>query len=194
MFERVVTVGSSVSSGIADQVISSGWVDKAVYPLVLSDGAEHKLTAAPVVDSVTGSVDTALTVNDDYSIVPDSNSPSGYSIVLNLAGSTLTTVSQSITIVYTSFIPVASEKIYAGTSSLTLSAYSMLIEHTDSNAKTRSIELFSVNNNSGGFVFNFKGSDEDGTEEMPLTFTADIDTSLTDGRQLFVWTVEDGAE
>ena len=87
----------------------------------------------------------------------------------------------------------ASTTIYAGSSSSVLTAYALKIEHTDDNLKKRTLDLFAVNPNSGGFQFNFKGVTSEGIEEMPLAFTARIDTSKTNGRQLFSWTIEDGA-
>ena len=69
----------------------------------------------------------------------------------------------------------------------------MQITHTDDNGKIRRLSLPSVNPSTGGFQFNFKGANEDGVEEMPLTFTAKLDTSLVSGRQLMEWVIEDGA-
>ena len=65
--------------------------------------------------------------------------------------------------------------------------------HTDANSLIREVELYSVYGNSGGFQFNFKGANEDGTEEMPIAFSGQIDTSRTDGRQLLSWVVDSGA-
>jgi hypothetical protein len=56
------------------------------------------------------------------------------------------------------------------------------------------LELFSVDTGSGGIQFNFKGANADGTEEMPISYMAKIDTSRTNGRQLAAWTIETGAE
>jgi hypothetical protein len=115
--------------------------------------------------------------------------------MFNIAGgTTLTTMAQTITIVIASVTPIDSQVIYAGTSTKVLTAYSMKITHTDDNSKVRQLELFAVNPSSGGFQFNFKGANEDGLEEMPLTYNAQLDTTLTDGRQLMAWTFEDGAE
>jgi hypothetical protein len=75
-----------------------------------------------------------------------------------------------------------------------MAAYKMKFTHTDSASKTRVLELFSVESGSGAFQFNFKGAAEDGVEEMPLTYSAKIDTSLTDGRQLFAWSIDTGAQ
>lgn len=194
VFTRTTTTATPTTT-CDNQVISSGdWADKQVLNLVLVDsGVTLKASAEPTITSVTGSVDGALTEDDDYTIIPDVNSGSGYSIVLNLAGTTLSTVSQDITIDFNSVTPVATEVIKAGSSTAILSAYAMRITHTDSNNKIRRLELYAVDANSGGFQFNFKGANEEGLEEMPLTYTARIDTSRTDGDQLFAWTIEDGA-
>ena len=101
---------------------------------------------------------------------------------------------KDIEIDYDSNTPIASSTLYCGSSTAQLTAYAMQITHTDSDSKVRRLTLYSVDPNTGGFQFNFKGANEDGLEEMPLAFTAKLDTSLTDGRQLMAWTVEDGAE
>lgn len=195
IFTTVDTAGTSVSS-IDNQVIASGdATDVTPYNLVITETGANALrvSSSLVIASVTGSTDGALTADDDYTIIEDSNSYSGKSIVFNTAGTTLTTLAQTITIVYTSVTPVASTSLYAGTSTVVLNAAQLKFTHTDSAGLVRELELYSVNPNSGGFQFNFKGANEDGLEEMPLTFSGDIDTSLTDGRQLFKWTVDTGA-
>jgi hypothetical protein len=192
---EVVTTAATPTTTVSDQIISSGsWADKTAVNLSLLDSSVSlRATAEPTITSVTGSVDGALVADDDYSLVVDSNSPSGYSIVLNLAGTALTTIVQDVTIDYNSVTPVANTKVYAGSSTQVLSAYAMKIEHTDSNSLVRSLELYAVSTDSGGFQFNFKGANEEGVEEMPLAFTAQLDTTLTDGRQLMVWSVDANA-
>lgn len=197
LFE-IQTTTATPTSNVDDQVLASGaWNEKILYPLVMIDstsGVAYKASAAPTLTSVTGSVDGALTVDDDYIIVADSNAPSGYSIMLLLAGATLTTIVQDITIVYASVTPIASSIIYAGSSTKILTAYAARIKHTDDNGKIRQLDLFSVDSNSGGFQFNFKGANEDGLEEMPISYTAKLNTSLVNNRQLMSWTIEDGAQ
>ena len=61
------------------------------------------------------------------------------------------------------------------------------------NSKVRELELFSVDPNSGGFQFNFKGANSDGIESMPLSFTAKLNSAKTTGRQLFSYKVDSGA-
>lgn len=188
MFSEVTVAGGSVSS-IDNQVIASDAATNLTpYNLVITEtgGSNLKVSASLVIASVTGSVDGPLANNDDYSIIEDSNSPSLKSILLNTAGTTLTTMTQTFTIVYTSVTPVASSTIYAGTTTTTLNAAAIKVTHTNSDSVIdREFEIFSADPVSGGFQFNFKGANEDGTEEMPLTFKGKIDTSLTDGRQLF---------
>jgi hypothetical protein len=139
-------------------------------------------------------VNEALTENSDYIVIENSNSYSGWSVVF-IADNIVATGATALPIVitYGTNTPVASSTLYAGSSTVVIDAYSMLVEHTDSDGKKRSLELFSIDPNSGGMQFNFKAATSDGVEEMPLTFTGKLDTSKTDGRQLMAWTVDTGA-
>jgi len=196
IFETVETAGTSVTS-IDNQVIASGAaVNKKAYPLsiVETDGDALKVSSALVIASVTGATDGLLAEDDDYKIIVDPNSFSGYSILFDTAGTTLTTLAQEITVVYTSVTPVARTAVYAGTSTQVLTPGTMSFVHTDASGLERRLDLYSVDPNSGGFQFNFKGANEDGVEEMPLTFTAKLDTSRTDGRQLMGWIIDAGAQ
>lgn len=200
LFDTVVTAGTAVTTS-PNQVIAAGWDDGVIYNLLPETGPTDstilRATAAPTLTSVTldaGGTPEVLTAGNDYVILTDSNSPSGYSIEFISANmTTLTPKTKAITIDYASVTPVASTTVYAGSSTALLSAYAMEIKHTDDNGKIRKLDLYSVNPNTGGFQFNFKGANEDGIEEMPLTFTARLDTSLTNKRQLMAWTVEEGA-
>lgn len=168
-----------------DQVIS-GVTAGTWYALeLLKNSTPYNLlssAATPVITSVTAAA--ALTENVDYVIVKDSE---GFKIkfVAN---------ADEVTIVYGANTVVASKKLHGGSSTIVLKPYAMKIDHEDANGKHRILHLYAVYGNSGGFQFNFKGANEDGVEEMPLTFTGRLDTSLTNGKQLFTWEVEDGAE
>jgi hypothetical protein len=196
IFETVETAGSSVTS-IDDQTIASGAaLNKKAYPLsiVETGGDALKVSSALVIAGVSGSTDNSLTEDDDYYIIVDDNSFSGYSIVFDTAGTTLTTMEQVFTIEYTSVTPVARTAVYAGTSTQVLTAGTMSFVHTDGNGLERRLDLYSVDPNTGGFQFNFKTAASDGVEEMPLTFTAKLDTSRTNGRQLMAWIIDAGAQ
>jgi len=200
VFTLVNTPGTPVST-IPDQEIAAGWSGNVKYPLVIktssSDSTKLRTTVKPTITSITldpTGTPEVLAEDSEYIIVADSGSSSGWSVIF-IPGN-MTTVSPTtyeIEIVYGTNTPIQKSTLYAGSSTVLMNAYSMLIEHTDSNGLVRSLELFSVDTDSGGFQFGFKGANEDGVEEMPLAFTAKIDTSLTDGRQLLAWSIDNGA-
>lgn len=194
-FLTVTDVAGTPFIDAPDQTVLSGaWSDVTPIQLAPTTAAGVAVRAtALALTSVTGSVDGALVANDDYTLIEDSNSYSGWSIVPNTAGTNLTTVVQDLTIDYGSITPVDSTVVSGGASTFVLQSAAIRITHTDDNGKIRQLDLYAVDANSGGFQFNFKGANEDGVEEMPLTFTARLDTSRTSGDQLFSWTVEDGA-
>lgn len=98
-----ITTTSAGAQGVDDQVIAAGWTDKSPITLNLTESGEYfEADGEPTVTSVTGSVAGVLTVNDDYTIVADVNSKSGYSIVLNTAGISGLVTTETITIVYNS--------------------------------------------------------------------------------------------
>ena len=189
IFTRETTAGTTVSDAdFTDQTIEGFTEDVpvALSPIVTSSGEEIKFSAAPVLTSVSASTAGTLAEDDDYFLVKDSTSNSGYSILFNTNGTATVGTGETITVDFGDNDPVASESIYAGTSTEVLTAYGLKIEHTDEDDTVdRSFEIYSANPTSGGFQFNFKGANEDGVEEMPLTFQGDIDTSKADGKQLF---------
>ncbi len=192
---NTVTAGTPFTDAPNQVVANGSWADLTPVNLAPTTAAGASVRATAIsFTSVTGSVNGALTVNNDYTLVTDTNSASGFSIVFNLAGTTLATLAQDITIVYNSVTPVAQSVIKGGASTVILNAVAMRITHTDDNSKVRQLDLYAVDMNSGGFQFNFKGANEDGIEEMPLAYTAKLDTSRTSGDQLFAWTIEDGAQ
>lgn len=197
IISRVVTAGSLVNTIDNQVVVTGAWADRTPVEVVVIETAANALrdsAATLIVTSVTASVSGALAADNDYFLYQDPDSNSGWSIFFDVAGTATVALTEDITIVFTSITPIASEVLYAGTSTLELIAYAIRFTHTDSNSKIRKLEIFSAEVNSGGFAFNFKGANEDGVEEMALSLSGKIDTSLTDGRQLLAWTVEDGAQ
>lgn len=199
MFSTVTTAASPVTT-IPNQDIAAGWVDENKYPLIMytssSDSTELKMSTQPVLTSVTADpagTPEVLAEGTDYVICKDSDSISGWSIQFISGNFGTASEGDLVTIVYDTNTPVASTTLYCGSSTQILTAYAMRIKHTDSNSKVRQLDLYSVDMDSGGFQFNYKGANEDGVEEMPLAFTAKIDNTRTDGRQLFAWTIDTGA-
>lgn len=199
LFTQTNTAGSAILAAAFTNQVFVGFTANTKIPLVAIEtatGKGIKFSAAPVITSVTGTGTGAsgvLAVNNDYTVIVDQQSASGYSIVLNTSGTASVAVTETITIVYGNNTPVARTTLTAGTSTKVLTAYSIKFTHTDSASKIRSLEIFSANTNSGGFVFGFGGANEDGVEEMPITFTGSIDTSLTDGAQLLAYIEDVGA-
>lgn len=201
MITEVTTAGSAVST-IPNQVIAANWDDNRRYELVLytssSDSTKLRTTAKPTLTSVTldaAGTPEVLTENNDYVIVADANTYSGWAIQFISANMTTgTPKTKAITIDYGTNTPVASSTLYAGSSTFTFSAYAMQVTHTDeTTGLKRYLDLPSVNPNSGGFVFSFGGATSGGVETMPLAFTANLDSTKVTGRQLMGWTVENGA-
>lgn len=193
MFTKVDTTATPVTTS-PDQDISAGWSDNTLYDLVVktsgSDSTELRLSAKPTLTSVTLDPDgtpEVLVENSEYVLVQNPNSNSGWSIQFISANmSTGSPTTFIIRVDYNSVTPIASSTIHAGTSTYILNAYALKIEHTNSaSVIDRSFEIYSANTNSGGIVFSYKGANEDGVEEMPITFTGDIDINREDGKQLF---------
>lgn len=189
------TAGTAITTA-ADQTIAAGWVAMASIPIAATDpttGVALRFTAAPTLTSVDGDSTAALVADDDYFIQADPNSFSGYSILLNPAGTKGVATTEVITIDFASITPVEKVTLYGGASTFEFNTYQMRMTHTDDNGLIRRLNLPRVTPDSGGFQFNFKSSQADGSEEMPITCTADLDTSLANGKQLFSWEVETGS-
>jgi len=196
MFTVVNTAGSTVlDADITDQAIvgyTAGVVSE-LRPVITATSVVLKFSAAPVITSVTASTSGVLAVNNDYFVIQDPKFESGYGILFNGSGTATVGTGETITIDFGDNVPIENKIMYAGTSTQTFTAYALRFTHTDDAGLIRRLELFSVDPNTGSFQFNFKGANEDGVEEMPLTFTAKLDTSLTDGRQLMAWQIDTGA-
>lgn len=99
------TVVSSGAEAVDDQTIAADWTDKEPMTIELVDDPDGDIYIAdgePAITSVTASSTGALVANDDYTIVPDVNSYSGYSIVLNTNGTKTVATSESVVIVFNS--------------------------------------------------------------------------------------------
>lgn len=180
---REVQTGSAITTFDNQTIVGyTAGVTQELVAVETATGDEIKFSTTPVITSITGTTTMVLTA-DDYIIVKDSNLPSGYGIQFN----TVNTVStETFTIVYGTNTPLTGTTLYAGTSALEVTAYSIKFSHYNgSGVVDRELELYSADTTSGGIQFNFKGSNEDGVDESPVTFQGKIDTSRDDGKQLF---------
>ena len=194
MFSVVTTAGTPFTP--VDQVIAAGWTDKSTINVDIKATAtsnSSRITAEPVITTVTGATAGLLVEDDDYTIVPSTNAPSGWEIVLNTAGISGLVTSEVVTIVYGSNTPVARTTVTSGKSSGQFTNFAVRFVHVDSASKERFLEVYSVNPESGSFAFSFRAVATGEIEQLPLTLTGELDGTRSDGDQLFSWGYDDGA-
>jgi len=191
---RVATPGSEVLSAEFDEQVIDGFALNtpiALSPVVTATGVAIKFSEAPVIASIVTD-DTPpepLVANDDYFIIANANSHSGYSVMFSGSGSAGLVGTEKLTITYGDNTPVASETLYAGTSSFTAQPYAMLIQHFNSaDVADYTLELYNVYTSPGSYNFGLKGADTGGIDTMEITFAAELDETKTDGRQLLAVT------
>lgn len=191
---RKTTAGAAITP--TAQTIAAGWTEKTVYPLVMKNasGVAIKTGSAPVISDVALGTSTpeTLTEGTDYVIVKCPNAKSGFGISFLTAGiSAPSPTTYAITVTYVSNTPIARESLFAGSTSKVLEAFELMITQKDSAGNERGIELYNVTPKSGGFGFNFLGQGSDGVEKMELSYEANLDTSRTDGEQLYEYWIDE---
>jgi hypothetical protein len=187
---RVATPGDQVLSADFDTQVIDGFALNTpieLAPVVTATGVAIKFSEAPVIASIVTN-DTppgTLVADDDYFIIANANSHSGYSVMFNGSGSAGLDGTEELTITYGDNTPVASETLYCGTSSFTATPYAMRIQHfTSSGAPDYTLDLYNVYTSPGSYNFGLKGADTGGIDTMEITFAAELDETKTDGRQL----------
>jgi hypothetical protein len=191
---RIATPGTQVLSAAFDTQVIDGFtanVPVELLAVVTATGVPIKFSAAPVITSIVDdeNVPNTLIANDDYFVVPDGNSASGYSIMFTNAGTGSIALTAELTITFGNNTPISSETLYAGTSSMTATAYAMRIQHfTSAGVVDRQLDLYSAYTSPGSYNFGFKGADTGGIDTMDITFSAELDDTKVDGRQLLAFT------
>jgi hypothetical protein len=176
---KITTAGTPVVGDT--QVVASGnWS----YDKLIELTGQNASGAQPTINSVTGSVDGALTVNDDYFVAKTKSGK--WAIYIVAAGTLTTTEVQSITI-DTDYTPAASVELHGGSAGTTLSANVIRFAQYDTDGTTilRSLTIWSSTLGEGGLSFIFGSALNDGVNTMPMTLIGDIDTNRADGKQLF---------
>ena len=94
------TVSSAGAQVVADQVVRAGWANKTNIAIALVDsaGKTYQANGEPAITSVTADTSGELAADDDYAIVADANSYTGYSILFNAAGTKTVETTEIITI------------------------------------------------------------------------------------------------
>ena len=171
-----------------DQTIAAGWSDMKpinLQPKVLLTEAAVICSVVPVLTSVTGATAGALAEGVDYYLITDDNSFCGFSIILDEAGAAGVVTTEVVTVSFSTVTPLASTTLSAGTPSYVPSTLALRGYSAD---QGKTIDVAAVNVDTGTYNFGFKGTASDGTDEMALAFTGVLDSSLTDGAQLFTFT------
>lgn len=178
LFTRTAVAGTTVSG--AEQVVASG--DWSFDRVIMLDG-QNSDGSEPTINSVTGSTDGAG-ATDDYDVVELAG---GWALVPR-DGTNFTTELQSLTIDY-DYTPAAMYELTAGTTSKVLVPYQCRFTHyTNDDLTTYDYRLtaFRVSPDSGGLVFNKLGAKSDNDlDTWTVAMTAEIDSGLADGSQLF---------
>jgi hypothetical protein len=145
---------------------------------------------AITVNTVTGSIDGALTVTTQY--VVSQNEKGEYGITILTSGAA--TLAQDIEIDY-DYTPAAGKQVTAGTSSLVLDDFIVRVRHYTDDALTlwdSELMVYSVDMDSG-LSFNMKGANEDGVNSITVAMTAKNKLGNSDGDQLFKLTINEAA-
>lgn len=191
---HVATPGNQVLSADFDTQVIAGFALNtpiALAPVVTATGVAIKFSAAPDITSIVtdDAVSETLVADDDYFIIANANSHSGYSVMFSGSGNAGLAGTEELTITYGDNTPVASETLYAGTSSFTAQPFAMLIQHFNSaGAVDYSLDLYNVYTSPGSYNFGLKGADTGGIDTMEISFSSELDETKTDGRQLFAVT------
>lgn len=149
---RTVIAGALVA-GETDTLLDGAWDVNIFYPIKHQNGDGSII----VVNSVSGSVDGVLTVNDDYDLVKN---PSGvYGVVLqDLASATnLATIVQDIVIDY-DYTPTASVKTQSGNKT---ELTKFMVRITTKNDGNTYLITFYYSNISTGKSFEYKKDDDE---------------------------------
>jgi len=189
MLTKNVTAGTDFTDA-PDQTIAAGWTNMKPIHLAptTAAGVAVKMDAEPTFTSISGATAGVLAAGDDYYIIKDDSSYSGYSIVLDTAGGAGLVTTEVVTIDYNNVSPIASTTLTGGSSTYTPDTLALRFYD---DASERTMTIYAANVDSGGFTFGFKANDSDGVEEMALSFTGQIDTTRTSGDQLFSWVLGD---
>ena len=196
VFERVVTAGTPVLSEDFDEQVVNGFTPNVPIELsavVTATGEAIKFSAAPVITTIvddTMPTPVELVAGDDYFVIANQNATSRYSIMFTNTGTNTISQTAELTITFGNNTPIASETIYGGTTSFTSKPYAMRIQHFNSSGVAdRSLDLYNSRTSPGSFNFGFRGANSNEYDTMEISFVADLDESLTDGRQLFAHTM-----
>lgn len=173
-----VIAGTPVA-GATQTELEDAWFFKQAIVLVGQNGDGTE----PTINSVTGSVDGAGVLDDDYTVAK----VAGGWAVIPYDGGVFDTEAQAMEVDY-DYTPAASVNVHSGSTSTVLVPFIARFTHyTDAGKTTWDFRhtIFRVNPDAGGITLNKLGSKSDTDYDLyTVALTGDIDTSLEDGKQL----------
>jgi hypothetical protein len=160
--------------------IPIGYTYELLYPLP----GQNSTGAAPTINSVTQDPDgtpTPLVLNTDYFVAKGSG---GWGIYIKDTATADNAFDVRVNYDYT---PAASKVIKSGSTSVIASPFVSRFRHyTDDAFTTYDFEFYTSRTElDPGVAFNKKGTNETDVDEIVGAWTAELDTSKSDGEQLF---------
>jgi len=160
----VTTTAASVVNNYSQVVAAGAWAYNKFIPFDFQNGDGSAITP----DSVTAGTNGALVSETDYFIGQDADGVRGIYIKDSV---TVTTLVQTITIVF-DYTPAASKKIvFADSGTKTLKCLRLI--NTDENSKTFKVDIENGTNFTPVSI-DFAGDDEEDVAVLPIQFEGDI--------------------
>lgn len=184
----VTNVAGTPVAGATQTIASGSWAYNKFIQITNQNGDGSEIT----INSVTLGTDGAIVEDTDY--YKGQNAAGAWGIFV-IDSATVTTENQTVEIDY-DYTPSQGKTLKSGSQSVVLTRYQARLRHyTDAPLTTYDIEMiiFSTDVNAG-LSFAFKGANEEGLNEITLSLTGNVDTSLTDGEGLFSLFVAESAK
>lgn len=177
--DNYAPVAAAPVVGVSEVIVSGDWAYNTFIPLGHSMGDGTLIT----VTSVTGSTDGLLVVKVDY----DNVLVGGVTGITITDSTTVTTLAQNMTIVYT-YTPNASKTLSSG-GKYTITPIAVKVVNTNVAGEDFIIEIYKAAN-ANGITLNLQPDEEGNPNVIPIKLTGDLDVVRTAGDMLFKVTSE----
>lgn len=177
-------VTGSLVTGASQVVVAGAWGYK--NPIIV-EHQNYNLGAVSIT-SVTGGTDGLLVANTDYFVGTDAD---GLTVITPIDSATITTLSQTLTIVY-NYTPYASQTTYTG-GKTTLPNFMARISNTDEDGKLVRFWFYKGSMDQGLSLTLKSDKEADPVSPNACSFTFVQDnTIVTKGKKLMKWYAERG--
>lgn len=176
VFTKVTVAATPVS--VAGEALGTGWT--VGQPIKLANKMGDNTTVTSIVIDAAG---LPLIVTTDYTsyVADGTNGTLGYTYIVPV------TAQAGVLDADYDYTPNASNTLYAGTSTVTLTPSVVKFQHINAAGKERSLTMFAAALGDAGFSFTFGSAENDGVQSFPISLEGDLDVTRTDGRQLLAY-------